>query len=162
MTEVPGISDAEFAKKAEDTCNDLMKKLKQIISADQQGDPEIVSAAYRQAADALGELHFTAQSAPLGYQLQTNMAQYAEVSIQYKSALQKAKEEAGWDGIGLMSIDKDYTIHFVEKNSKVGWVQLNIDSELVKQFHTSRDAFLEAATQLGLNGCAPTEADLNN
>ena len=164
-TEVPGISDPEFAEKAQDTCNALLGELKEISNTD-PNDPaytKLLSEAYSKAAEALGKLNFTAESAPLGYQLQTNLALYAKVLEEYKSTYEQALAEAGISGSEfLTAIGTDYTIHVVEKNSDVGWITLNIDKELAKHFYTSKDAFLDAASELNLKGCAPTESDLNN
>ena len=164
-TEVPGISDSEFAEKAQDTCNVLLGELKEISNTD-PNDPaytKFLSEAYSKAAEALGKLNFTAESAPLGYQLQTSLALYAKVLEEFKSTYEQALAEAGIsESEFLTAIGTDYTINVVEKNSDVGWITLNIDKELAKQFYTSKDAFLEAASELNLKGCAPTESDLNN
>jgi len=164
-TEKPGISDSEFAEKAQDTCNALLGELKEISNTD-PNDPaytKLLSEAYSKAADALGKLNFIAESAPLGYQLQSNLALYAKVLEEYKSTYEQALAEAGISGSEfLTAIGSDYTINVVEKNSDVGWITLNIDNELARQFYTSKDAFLEAASELNLKGCAPTESDLKN
>ena len=161
---MPGISDSEFAEKAQDTCNALLGKLKEISNTDQNDPayPELLSEAYGQAAEALGKLHFTAESAPLWHQLQTNLALYAEVLVVFVSSYEQAKEEASINEIDLTAIGTDYTINVLEKNSDRGWITLNIDNKITKQFYTSKDAFLEAASELNLKGCAPTESDLNN
>jgi hypothetical protein len=153
------ISDSEFAEKAQNTCNKLLGELKQIYATNPNAKE--ISVAYRQAAKALGELHYTAQSAPFGYQLRTNMAQYAEVLEEYRSSYDLALSETGITGVYLFRVETDYTIIILDINSGDA-LTLDIDSELVQKYHTSRDAFLEAASELGLEGCAVKESDLKN
>ena len=155
------ISDIEFAKMAQEACNDLLEKLQEIYATGQERYPGKVSGAYGQAAEALGELHFTLQSAPMGYKLQTNMAQYAEVLDEFEFAFRQAVKEAGISGHFIYKIDEsDYTIITLAQST--GSLTLDINSELVKNYYSSEIAFREAASELKLEGCAVKESDLNN
>jgi len=156
-TEVLAISDIEFAEKAQDTCNELLQELRQ-IARDDPNDIIAASKAWFQAAEALGKLDFTAQSSPLGYQLQTNMAKFAEVLEPFNSAYQQALAEAGINKTEFYVTFEDGSIFVLVPNS--GLKQLNIDKELSKQFFYSRDAIIEAATELKLEECAPSKSDL--
>jgi hypothetical protein len=143
---------------AQETCNALLEELKQIYSTF-PNDSEI-SEAYHQAAKTLGQLHYTSQSAPLGYQLQNNMIQYAEVFQEYRSAYDLAISEAGITGTYIYRVTTDYTIQIISFSGDAKILDFNRD--LVEKYHTSRDAFLETASELGLDGCAVNESDLKN
>jgi len=157
-TEVYDISDSEFAEKAKDTCNSLLRELKNIYTTIPSNAD--ISEAYRQAAKSLGQLHYTSQSAPLGYQLQNNMTQYAEVLEEYRSSYNRAISEAGITGPGIYRVTTDFTIEIISFSGDTKIIDFNRD--LVEKYHTSKDAFLEAATELGLDGCAVNESDLKN
>ena len=156
-TEVPKISDIEFAEKAQNTCDELKDELDQIIRSSDTNKSESIGEAYRQAAETLGELNFTAQSAPMDYQLQTGLEEYAKVRPEFVSAYQKAIEEAGIDDQGLVvaTFDEEGKIYVLESKNNADWIELNIDNEFLKKYFSTKEALIEAADNLGLKWCSP-------
>jgi hypothetical protein len=156
VTEVPKISDIEFAEKAQNTCDELKDELDQIIGSSDTNKSESISEAYRQAAETLGKLNFTDQSSPMGYKLQNGLKNYAQLRPQFISAYQKAIEESGVEKEGLLvAWDKEGAIFVHEYNSDEDWITLNIDNELVKEYFSIKEALEESADDLGLKWCSP-------
>lgn len=151
----PALSDAEFAAGAQEACRVLGATIEGI----DQLHYDTKAAAYRQAAEVLGELNLTAESAPQGYALQQNLAELATALEQFDQAIQQAVSEAGMDGVQMLMLTEDGNVFGSETGSIFDVQKLNIDNELVLGINANNAAIAEAAEALGLEACAPEQLE---